>query len=139
MELSFVIVTIAILAGIAAPRYSKAVARYRAEMGARRVAGDLLLAQSRARAQSASQAVVFSGNTYSLTGVSDYEHPTNTYTVDISDEPYKATITLSLRGATTITFDMYGKPSAYGGIIIQCGDAIKTVNLDSDTGATVIQ
>src|SRR3954469_21071709 len=86
MELALVLVIIAILGGIAAPRYSRAISHYRAEMAARRVAADLNLASARARQQSTSQQVAISGNTYQIVGMADMEKPSTTYSVDLTTE-----------------------------------------------------
>src|SRR2546423_12244605 len=88
MELMMVLVIIAILGGIAAPRYSRAISHYRAEMAARRVAADLNLASARARNQSAAQQVTISGNTYQIVGMADMEKPSTTYAINVATEAY---------------------------------------------------
>src|SRR5690606_27031377 len=55
LELVMVLTIIAILAAIATPRYANAMARYRADLAARRIAADLLLAQRLARTESRSR------------------------------------------------------------------------------------
>jgi Tfp pilus assembly protein FimT len=136
MELSLVLVIIAILGAIAAPRYSRSLSRYRAEMAARRVAADLNLASARARNQSTSQQITISGNTYQITGMADMEKPSTTYSINLATEPYRVTLSTTL---TTINFDMFGKPDVGGTFTLSIGDQSKSVSLDADSGVASIQ
>ena len=81
----------AVFAAIAAPRYGQASGRYRLDLAARRVAADLRLAQSYAKAASASRTVVFTVETdqYQLSGVPAPDGATGDYTVSLSAEPYR--------------------------------------------------
>src|SRR5947209_10986433 len=59
VELVLVLVTLAIMWGIAAPRYANSMSRYRAEAAARRIASDFALARAQAKQTSTNVVVVF--------------------------------------------------------------------------------
>jgi len=141
IELVMVIAIIAVLAAIAMPRYAASLARYRLDAAARRVVADLTMAQTRARITSASQTVTFSTATsqYTLAGMADPEHPSATYAVRLSDDPYSATIYSCSFTNAAVTFNGYGLPDGAGAVIIQSGSMSKTVVVDADTGVASIQ
>lgn len=141
VELVVVLVIVSIMTAIAAPRYANATSRYRAEMAARKVAADLALAQSRARIQSAAQTVRFDtvAQSYTLPTMVDADHPASTYMVDLTQPPYRATVTLGLNSATAIVFNGYGMPDCGGRIVLQSGGATKVVTVDASTGGIQIQ
>jgi prepilin-type N-terminal cleavage/methylation domain-containing protein len=146
IEILIVLVIMVLLGSTAYSKYSAALNRFGADALARRVAGDLAYAQSIARRNGATQAVAFdaTNNQYVFTGWTDPDHPTSTYTVVCSSEPYRgkiASLALS-NGATSVTvvnFDAYGFPDSGGTIIVQVGDVQKTVTLVQASGKTTIQ
>src|SRR5690349_6696795 len=81
-EFLMVIVIIATISAIAAPRYAYALANYRAETAARRIVADINLARSRAIMKSTSQTITFSvtSNQSQIVGMADLDRPTATYT-----------------------------------------------------------
>src|SRR3954468_11432906 len=95
IELMLVIAIIAVVSAMALPRYANSLHRYRATMAAKRIAGDLQLAQARARSLSASRTVTFtlSSSSYQLVGETSTVSSTATYTVLLNDLPYRAAIT----------------------------------------------
>ena len=142
IELVLVVTIIAVVAGIAIPRYSGWQFRYRADAAARRIAADLTFAQTRARAASASQALAFdlAANTYQLPGVPDIDRPAVDYKVDLSRSPYCATlVSANFGGVATATFDGYGVPTAGGTVVVQSGPVTKTVTLDAGTATVTVQ
>jgi prepilin-type N-terminal cleavage/methylation domain-containing protein len=148
VELLIVLALTAILAGLAVPRYANSVARYRAEMAARRIAADLALAGSQARQIGKPVIVTFNiaSSTYTLSGVEGLRHLSNNYCVDLSVEPYRASVssasfssgTLSSAGAQ-VTFSIYGTPNAGGQVVVRCGSYSKTAVLDQASGRASIQ
>jgi Tfp pilus assembly protein FimT len=137
-----VIVLVGVMAGIAMPRYARSIARYRADMAAKRIVADLNLAQSRARSQSASQTVTFTAasNEYQIVGMADIDHLTSTYTVKLSEEPYNVTLTgATFGGDSSIVFDIYGVPDSTGSAVVTCGDVTKTITVNVDTGVASVQ
>jgi prepilin-type N-terminal cleavage/methylation domain-containing protein len=147
IELVTVVVVIAVLATIAAPRFSNVLAGNRATQAANRIALDLALAQQRARATSASQTVTFNAvsHKYTLTGMPDPDRPAVDYVVELSREPYAASIVTvefkassELAGDPNVIFDAYGKPDSGGSVKINVGGHVKTVTVDAATGKATI-
>lgn len=142
MELALVVAIVVIFAAIAAPRYAQASARYRLDLAARRVAADLRLAQSAAKATSASCTVIFSTGTdqYELVGVPASDGQAGNYTVRLSDEPYKADLTgANFNAAAEVVFSGWGVPNQGGTVTLAIGSQQKTVTADSTTGQISIQ
>ena len=141
-ELIVVMVIMAIIAAIATPRYGQAVARYRTEMTARKVAADLTFARKRARISSASQAVNFSvgNNEYQLPGVTDMRTSASDYSVALSSAPYQARIvSVDFDGDPGVIFDGYGVPDSGGTVVVAVGDYSKTIVLNADSGKAEVQ
>src|SRR5438552_17658151 len=85
VELMLVMAIIAVVAAIAMPRYSASLARYRADMAARRIVAALALAQAKARATSSSQTITFTaGGSYQILGMNDPDRPGQPYVVDLT-------------------------------------------------------
>jgi prepilin-type N-terminal cleavage/methylation domain-containing protein len=141
-ELLFVIAIIAIVAAMAMPRYGRSVGRYRAECAAKRVAADLALARSTAKAVSQDRVVTFNtvAGSYTLAGVRHLDHAKQPYTVTLSDPPYNATLYYAdFGGAPQATFDMYGAAKWGGKVIVRVGEFEQTVALSRDDGTITVQ
>ncbi len=142
LEVVLVLAIIGIAAAVAVPRYSRAGARYRADLAARRVAADLRLAQSQAKAASSTRTVAFSAATeqYQLLGVSSPDGASGDYTVILSAEPYKADLTLAnFNGDPQVIFSGWGLPNNGGTVGISVGGQQRTVTVDRVTGKVSIQ
>lgn len=142
LEIVLVLAILAILVAMAAPRYGTAVARYQAEMAARRVVADLALSRSRARITSTQHTVAFTpaADQYQLPGVADLKNSAADYLVDLSARPYHADLlSADFGGDGTVVFDGYGKPDSSGQVIVQVGDIQKIIALDQDTGKASVQ
>ncbi|CAN5703301.1 hypothetical protein BH09PLA1_BH09PLA1_08080 [soil metagenome] len=151
VELVLTMAIMAVLATIAIPRYSSAIASYRVAAAAQRIVADIRLAQSMARAASASQTIVFTpgaGSGYALASVRDLSSARLTYTVALGDEPYFTKISslsstrLAAAGAggvVTLTFDGFGTPDGAVTMVLQSGGAQRTIIVDSATGGCSIQ
>lgn len=142
VEVVLVLAILAILVAIAAPRYGTAVARYQAEMAARRIVADLALARSRARISSTQHSVAFTPATdqYQLPGVADLKNSSGDYLVDLSARPYYADLfSADFGGETTVVFDGYGTPNSSGQIVVEVGNIQKIISLDQDTGKASVQ
>src|SRR5438309_4389160 len=94
IELCLVIAIIAVVSAIALPRYSNGIYNYRALVAAKRVAADLQMAQTRARMSSASRVVTFtlSSSSYQIAGEADLKSAGSTYTVALTESPYRSTL-----------------------------------------------
>jgi prepilin-type N-terminal cleavage/methylation domain-containing protein len=142
VELVMVLVLVGVLAAVAAPRFARANANYRADLAARRIAADLAFAQRKARASSKQVTVSFAVAThsYQLVNVSDLDRSSQTYIVKLSAEPYGASLlTADFAGAAQVVFDGYGTPSAAGAVTLRAGGVQRTVTLDAVTGRATVQ
>jgi type II secretory pathway pseudopilin PulG len=142
LELVCGLAIIAVFAAAGTPRFAKAVAARRAEAAARRLAADLEWLRSTARTTSTTQTMSFNtaANTYSLTGFVNPDFPAQGYTVNLASTTYKSSIaSLNLGGATTLSFNGYGIPSAGGTIVVQSGKSTHTVTLDGVSGIVTWQ
>src|SRR5690349_2329529 len=124
VEVVMVMAITVIVAMIALPRYAQSIARYRADMAARRVAADLALAQSTARAASTARTVQFDAttSTYQLLGISDITRSTVDTQVRLTNEPFRTSIvSADFGGSPNITFNGFGAPSSAGSVVIKAG------------------
>ena len=142
LELVMIIAIIAIVSAIAVPRYGNSLARYHAEVTARRVVADLGLAQAMARTTTSAVTVTFEvpSNRYVLQGVADADNPGQDASLTLSDPPYHAQLVAAVFGGDDVViFDGYGMPDSGGSIDISAGGVTKTIQLDPDTGKAVVQ
>ena len=140
-ELLFVIAIIAVVAAMAVPKYGRSVGRYRAECAARRIAADLALARSAARAASAERVVTFNtvAGSYTLSGVRHLDR-VQPYTVTLGDAPYHAQLYYAdFGGAPQAQFDMYGGARWGGKVIVRVGEFEQTVALSREDGSAKVQ
>lgn len=141
VELVLVLAIMATLAALAIPRYANAIANSRLNSAAQRVAADIALAQATARTTGSRQTITFTLATsrYTLSANTDLAASANPYTVDLTADPYRATLaTASFAGSTTLTFDPFGFPLATGSVAVRVGTAQKTVTVAAN-GRTSIQ
>ena len=142
VEMLIVLAIIGVIAAIAMPRWLRAMSHYEADAAARRLAADLTWAQSRAHNTSSSQTVHLNptNGSYQLLGVADPDHATQSYSVDLTQPPYRsAIVSASAADANSnIVFDGYGAPATSGTVVIQAGDFQKTVTVNAGTGSITI-
>jgi type IV fimbrial biogenesis protein FimT len=139
VELVMVMMLMAILAAVAMPRYRTALAHHRVVTAAGRVAADLRTIRGYARKASVAQPVQFvvATDSYTATEMPDMNGRAIDYAVNLAAD-YGADITSALFGSgSTVTFDIHGRPSAAGSIVIQAGTETRTVQLDG-TGTVSI-
>mgnify|MGYP001594843253 CR=1 FL=1 len=137
VELLCVMIILALMAGMAVPRYASFLAVERAEAAVRRITADLALAQRRSAFTSTSRTVTFdvAANAYQLVGMDDPSHPGKPYVVYLGEEPYGATlVSADLGGDANLTFTGYGDPDSGGTIVIKVGDRTKTITIDPQAG-----
>lgn len=144
VELVLVTATVALVAAIAVPRMTSASQRYKAELAARRIAGDIELARQEAVATSSSRTVVFDGAalTYTIQGSSGLNGETS-YTVALKQSPYEASAIrvkfAAVPPPTALTYDGFGKANAGASIVITAGGQTKTITVDPNTGRASIR
>lgn len=132
LELVIVMTLLAIIGGIAMPRYTASLAHHRAEAAARRIAADLAYLRQQARFTSSSKTIAFDLATHQYSG--------SITTVSLGDDPYKAVIlSVDFGGDAEIVFDGYGIPDSGGTVLIQAGHRQKTITLDGDSGRVTVQ
>jgi prepilin-type N-terminal cleavage/methylation domain-containing protein len=142
LELLLVLAIVTISAALAAPRYGRASARYRADLAARRIVADLCLAQSYAKAASSARTVSFSAGTeeYRLLNISSPDGLPGDYAVVLSAEPYRADLTAAnFNGGSQVIFSGWGLPDHGGTVAVSVGAEQRTVVVESGTGRIRVQ
>ena len=142
LELMLVMGIVAILVTIALPRFGAAGSRYQADLAARRLVQDLVLAQSTAKAKSAAQTVTINPDTDQviLLNATALDPHTSAYITSLSDRPYQADITLSdFNGDNSIVFNGWGLPDSNGTATLSVGTETRTVLVDAETGKASIE
>ncbi|MEM9346543.1 MAG: GspH/FimT family protein [Planctomycetota bacterium] len=134
IELVLVMIIVAVIAAIAAPRFAQANARQQIDAAARRIANDLEKAQRQARASSNTAAIKFTTNQDNYT----FTPAVGTgFVVELGEPPYQVEITkVSFGGPNTVTFNGFGIPTASGTITIGSAAGQSTITLD-ETGAVL--
>lgn len=146
IELVVVLLICSVLGAAAVPRYANALCQFRVGAAAQRLAADIAFTQRQALVRSKSQSLQFTPNgnpgipnSYAMSTVNYVNFATAGATVDLSLEPYKATIASATFGpGTTLSFDIYGKPIQGGSVVLACGSYQKTVNVEATTGRVTI-
>lgn len=141
LELIIVIGVLGIVASIAVPRFGNLIARRHIDAAATRIATDLALAQREAKFSSTTQTVSFDVGTdsYTLVGMEDPDHPGLEYAVQLTEEPYNASIaSADFGGDFEVVFDGYGVPDSDGTLVVAVGNYRKTLTLNADTGRVTV-
>jgi Tfp pilus assembly protein FimT len=138
--LVIVLAVMALLWGIAAPRYAGAMFRYRAEASARRIAADLTMARAHAMQTSSSVAVTFdtTNNKYTLAGIQSLDRLSSNCTVNLAIDPYQATLTTVPFASNKVTFSTYGSADQGGTITVTSGGFAWTVTLEATSGKVTV-
>ncbi len=132
-----VLIIIGILAGMAVPRFSSALAMQRADAAARRITVDLALAQRQATSSNVDQTVRFDPtlSEYWLVGMPHPDHPSLEYKVSLRQEPYGVVlVSADFGGDKEIIFDIYGMPDSGGSVVIRVGSGVRIITVDAETG-----
>jgi prepilin-type N-terminal cleavage/methylation domain-containing protein len=138
IELTLVLGIIAVLAGVATPRYVSSLARYRSSLAAERLAANLNLARNRARTTGTPIVVTLDlAHETVLMSMPDINVPTRTFTDDLSLPPYEANLAAGTVGSVIITFDAYGRSDQVGTIYVSAGGVSNIVEVQADGRATV--
>lgn len=141
MELTVVLVIVALGAGIAVPRYSGSLARYRVEMAGKRLAADLALAQATARTTGTFQQVRFgiAADGYQLPEQMSLTNDSRKMTVLLNTDPYFTAIVSAKDGngvlQPTLKFDGFGQPDQSLTVKLRSGSHTRTVTVDKVSGA----
>lgn len=136
IELVTVVVILALLAGIAIPRFGTTLTRHGLEAAAIRITNDLELAQRRARISSqACQINFYTGtHSYELDGVPDLNHPDQDWTVQLDEAPYEVQLaSADFGGDATLIFNGYGVPDSGGYVRLRNGGFHALIGVNADT------
>lgn len=135
VELTIVLAIVAIISTMAMGRYWSSLGNYRAEMAARRIAQDLQLVQTRARATSSAQSFIINqiSSLYRLPGEKPLRPGDPDMRVRLTDDPFNARILVFRSGAglSTIKFDGYGTPDQSMQIQVGSGEHTRTVDMNA--------
>jgi type II secretion system protein H len=141
IELVVVVLIMGIMAAAAAPRYSEAMASYRVNAAANRVAADLRMIRQYARKTSVVQSVQFDAvaNSYTAPSMPDLNQPSVAYAVNLTASEYVADVTsATFGGGSTIQFDIYGRPNQTGSVSLQSGNRTRTISVDAVGNVSVL-
>lgn len=142
VELVLVLAIAATLAAVAAPRYGRALARYRVQAAARRVAADLALAQQWARTRSTTVTLTVdtSTNSYRIPSLAALDHRGGAYVVWLGRAPYQVKVHSAVFGGDgSISFNGYGVPDSAGEVVVALNSFSAKVSLDATTGRATVQ
>jgi prepilin-type N-terminal cleavage/methylation domain-containing protein len=142
LEIVLVLAIIVTLAAIATPRYAASLARYQADLAARRIRADIEQAQLSAKAASTSISVEFfvGDNKYEIPGLSPLVGSSGSYAVELSARPYAAAlVSAEFGGDAELIFNGWGMPDSSGTVILTVGSEQRTVTVDSETGKATVQ
>ena len=142
LELLLVLTIIATLTAMAIPRYQTSLARYRADLAARRIVADLTQARTSAKATSASRTVAFSvaANSYQIPQLSSLNDNAGGYSVTLSERPYGVGLESAMFGDDgQIIFNGWGLPDSGGTVTLSIGTERRTVVVDGETGRAGVQ
>ncbi|MEX0725494.1 MAG: GspH/FimT family pseudopilin [Planctomycetaceae bacterium] len=141
VEAVLAVIIMGIMAAIAIPKFAAVQDRYRVDAAAQRIKYDLSLARQHAISTSTSRSVQFTpaSGTYTIAGLSDLNHPSQSYSADLTASPYSVVlVSASLGGDTTLTYNLYGQPDSGGTVTVRSGSIQQTVTINSDTGQAAV-
>jgi prepilin-type N-terminal cleavage/methylation domain-containing protein len=140
VELAVVLAIVALIAGLAAPRYAAAADRYRMKAAAYRLAKDMEMARTAARCESLSINVAYTtgaGGGYQITHMTP-AFGTDPYTVDLSVDPYNVILTdADFGGFTTVKYDAFGVGPA-GDVTLQSTRMVAKVHIPDQPGPATV-
>jgi prepilin-type N-terminal cleavage/methylation domain-containing protein len=139
IELVIVMLVMGILASAAAPRYVDALAAYRVNAAASRVAADLRMVRHQAQKTSIAQTLLFdaASNLYLSTTMADMNRPSAAYVVNLGTSEYATDVTATTFSGGMVQFDIYGRPTGAGSVSLRSGTRVRTVSVDVDGMVTV--
>lgn len=141
IELSCVLLIIALFSVVALPMFASSLARRRVQAAAEQVAEDLNRARDYARTSSSAQTVVFDPNndTYSISPMPQPDNPAQPWIVHLADDPYRVDLTTAdFGGDTTLIYNGYGLPDSGGSVTLLVGSITRTVSIDAQSGVASI-
>jgi prepilin-type N-terminal cleavage/methylation domain-containing protein len=147
LEMSLVVVLLAVLTAMAVPRFAGSANNYRVSLAARKVAADLGRARADAWSRGVHRTVTFNTAAlqYTLTGVADMNNSALADTVvSLNTSPYNLTqmstnfAPANAMGLPLVIFDGYGMPNSGGTVTVTSGTLSQTVTVNATTGNITI-
>ena len=141
VELVIVVLIMGIVAATAAPKFARNLRQSRLDSACLRIKADLALARQTAIGRSSVQSVQFANGSgvYTLPAMTHPDHPSLAYSVDLSGEPYNATVSSAVfGGSATVQFDRFGQPNSGGVVTVAVGGSTKTVSVEATGGVATI-
>lgn len=149
LDLTITILILGIVAAIALPKFAQSLDQIRVDSAARFIAADLNYARHRAQISSQNVPVNFTTSPagYSLPTTPHLNRSGASYAVNLADAGYNVTLSLSLQGNSSVTYNPFGLPLAgtplsamsSGTITVTSGTKAKTVTISPQTGRASIQ
>lgn len=133
VEMTIAVLITGILIGVGAPRYLESLAHYRIEAAARLVAMDLRLARDQAIRTSSPQTVDFDAlaESYALPQCADPDRPAERYSVQLATKYSVEVHSAEFGSVDLVQFDMYGKPTDSGAVVLRAGTRQRTIEVDA--------
>ena len=78
------------------------------------------------------------GNSYSMNGVLSLDHKSNVYSVNLTNDPYQATLVTVPFVSNQVTFNAYGGADQNGTVVVQAGGYQRTVVLEATSGKATV-
>lgn len=141
IELMIVLLIVAIMAAVAAPKYAESLSSFRLQGVAQRIAADIRQARRYAQQNSSTQTINFdvATNSYTLTGINDVDRRSRTYQFSLASPEYECELVSANFNSTAIlSFDIYGRPVNAGTIVVRCGNLTQTLSVDELGQVTVL-
>jgi len=138
LELTIVLAIIVSVSAVALPRYWSSIARYRVDMAARRIAADLSLAQSKAKATGQFRNVDFHATNpaYLLPEESSLTAPAPAvFTVNLARDFISFDSCILTDRGRRLTFDGFGQPAQGLTLVLSSAGHIRIVSVDQSSGA----
>jgi len=132
IEVVMVVGIIAIIAGIAVPRYASSVRRYRIDAAAARVGYDLDLARERARSTASTVQVIFSSglDEYTIMGEASLDPGGSGWEVDLAESPYAVDLfKADFDGSPILEFDAFGDVVTPGVVVVRLADEYRSISV----------
>jgi type II secretory pathway pseudopilin PulG len=141
LEVLFVMVILALMAGLATPRFANALVTQRVDAASRQIVADLAYSKRRARISSKAQTFKVSSisRQYTIIGMLDPDKPVRSYSVALAEEPYGlTTLSANFGGDAELVFNGFGDPDSGGTITLGVGSYSTTITIDAATGVAVV-
>jgi type IV fimbrial biogenesis protein FimT len=133
VELLIVVMILGVLAGVAAPAYTTALAGTALDTLARTMAADLRRARTQAIATSSPVTVEFltSPPSYRSAQLDQMDRPGTRLNVRLASSGFSPGMpSADFDGSTSVTFDHYGDPSSEGSVLLTLRTFSRTVTVD---------